>query len=140
MAISTWFDDVALLEALTRAMFESGGFMGAAVDAKWPAFRSAFHNFEPIQVACMDEDDIERLQADPRLIRNRRKIRATVNNARRFCQIAAMHGSFSRWWQTAANLTTVELREQMLRDGLDLVGLALAARVRETFDSMTGVR
>ena len=74
-------DESALFEALTLGVFEAG-LSWSVVFGKRDAFRSAFHDFDPEQVAAMTESDIDRLVQDPSIIRNRAKVRATVENAR----------------------------------------------------------
>ena len=58
-------------------------------------YRKAFANFDPEKVAAFTEADVERLLQDPGIIRNRRKIRAAVCNARVFREIAGECGSFA---------------------------------------------
>jgi len=74
-------DESALFEALTLGVFEAG-LSWSVVFGKRDAFRSAFHDFDTEQVAAMTESDVDRLVQDPSIIRNRAKIRATVDNAR----------------------------------------------------------
>ena len=64
---------------------------------KRAAFRAAYAEFEVDRVAGFGPDDIARLLADPGIIRNRLKIDAAVENARRIQAIRASHGSFSNW-------------------------------------------
>ena len=64
---------------------------------KRAAFRAAYAEFEVDRVADFGPDDIERLLADPGIIRNRLKIDAAVENARRIQAIRASHGSFPNW-------------------------------------------
>jgi DNA-3-methyladenine glycosylase I len=45
-------------------------------------YRAAFAGFDPEAVAAFDDRDVERLLADPRIVRNRAKITATIGNAR----------------------------------------------------------
>ena len=47
-----------------------------------PAFREVFHGFDVERVAAMTDSDVERLLGDPRIIRHRGKIEATIQNAR----------------------------------------------------------
>lgn len=47
-----------------------------------PAFRQAFHGFDPDRVAAFDDTDIERLLLTGGIVRNRRKIEAAITNAR----------------------------------------------------------
>ena len=54
----------------------------ATILRKRPAFRAAFAGFEADAVARFGDDDVERLLADAAIVRNRRKIEATIGNAR----------------------------------------------------------
>lgn len=112
--------DAGHLDLLSRKVFHSG-FSVRAVNAKWPVFRELFHGFEPVQVASMDESDVETIAADPRVIRNRRKLRAVIRNARHFCEVAATHGSW-RAWLHGTRAMPYELRADTLRACLDLCG------------------
>lgn len=68
------------LENMSRAVFTAG--MGAAViDRKWPGTVEAFGGFDPAKVAALTPGDVERLVADTRVVRNRKKIEAIVHNA-----------------------------------------------------------
>lgn len=60
-------------------------------------YREAFMNFNPVAVARFNETDVERLMQDVRIIRNRLKITATINNALRFQEVQAAFGSFSNY-------------------------------------------
>lgn len=71
----------ALFERLSLEAFQSG-LSWITVLRKREAFREAFTGFDPVAVAAYRPDDVERLMADARLIRNRRKIEATIANAR----------------------------------------------------------
>ena len=79
------------LEVLSKAVFESG-MSWAIVEAKWPGFREAFSGFEPATIASYSPDDLDRLMADTRIIRNRRKVEATVHNARAMVEIEQKYG------------------------------------------------
>ncbi|WP_202916013.1 MULTISPECIES: DNA-3-methyladenine glycosylase I [unclassified Mycolicibacterium] len=74
-------DDAVLFEVLALTYFENG-LSWAAVFDKRSNLRSAFRGFVPAAVAAMTPNDVERLMADTNIIRNRRKIEATVHNAR----------------------------------------------------------
>jgi 3-methyladenine DNA glycosylase Tag len=84
------------LEVLTKAVFQSG-MSWRVVEAKWPGFQEAFDGFDPKTVAAMSPDDIDRLAADTRIIRNRRKIEATIENAGTIVEIDERHGGMNRW-------------------------------------------
>ena len=74
-------DETALFEALVLTYFENG-LSWATVFDKRDNFRAAFDGFDPAAVAAMTSGDVERLMADTSIVRNRRKIEATVHNAR----------------------------------------------------------
>ena len=73
--------DRALFERITLEGFQSG-LSWIVVLRKRPAFRGAFAGFDPDAVAAFGGDEVERLLADPGIIRNRMKIESTVGNAR----------------------------------------------------------
>jgi DNA-3-methyladenine glycosylase I len=74
-------DDRALFEKLSLEAFQSG-LSWATILRKRPAFRAAFDDFDPGAVAEYGERDVERLMNDAGIVRNRRKIGATITNAR----------------------------------------------------------
>lgn len=74
-------DETGLFERLSLEAFQSG-LSWATVLRKRPAFREAFANFDADTVAAFTDVDVERLLTDDRIIRNRRKIEATLTNAR----------------------------------------------------------
>jgi DNA-3-methyladenine glycosylase I len=74
-------DESAMFEALTLGVFQVG-LSWAIVFGKREAFRRAFHGFDISRVAAMTGRDVDRLQQDPSIIRNRGKIQATIDNAR----------------------------------------------------------
>ena len=73
------------------------GLKHALVDARWPAFEEAFHGFDPRRVALMNDEDIERLMGDARLIRHLGKLRAVPANAAAMRVIGAEAGGFGAW-------------------------------------------
>ncbi len=74
-------EEAELFEALVLTYFENGLSWGTVFD-KRDNLRAAFRGFDPAAVAAMTEDDVERLMGDTSIIRNRRKIEATLHNAR----------------------------------------------------------
>ena len=74
-------DERGLFERLSLEAFQSG-LSWATILRKRPAFRKAFDDFDPDTVAAYDEGDVERLMSDVGIVRNRRKIEATITNAR----------------------------------------------------------
>ncbi len=74
-------DERGLFERLSLEAFQSG-LSWATILRKRPAFRKAFDDFDPDTVAAYDEGDVERLMADAGIVRNLRKVEATITNAR----------------------------------------------------------
>lgn len=74
-------DERGLFERLSLEAFQSG-LSWATILRKREAFRAAFADFDPDAVAAFDDDDVARLMADAGIVRNRRKIDATIANAR----------------------------------------------------------
>jgi DNA-3-methyladenine glycosylase I len=72
-----------------RTLFEFLILEGAQAGLSWrtilqkqEGYRVAFSGFDPVVVAQFDDADVERLLADPGIVRNRAKIAATIGNAR----------------------------------------------------------
>lgn len=84
-------DEQGLFERLTLEAFQSG-LSWATILRKRENFRAAFAGFHPETVAAFGEDDVERLLADAGIIRNRAKIRATINNAQATIDLRAEGG------------------------------------------------
>ncbi|WP_144717475.1 DNA-3-methyladenine glycosylase I [Agrococcus jejuensis] len=74
-------DERGLFERLSLEAFQSG-LSWRTILAKRPAFRAAFADFDPDAVARFGDDDVARLMADAGIVRNRRKVDATIGNAR----------------------------------------------------------
>ena len=73
-------DERGLFERLSLEAFQSG-LSWATILRKRSAFRVAFDDFVPDRVAAYDEGDVARLMGDAGIVRNRRKIEATIANA-----------------------------------------------------------
>ena len=86
-------DDAEYFERMSRALFSSG-LNWTMVDKKWPNFRKAFAAFSPDKVAKMTEKDVKSLMGDAGIVRNERKIRATIHNAGQFVALKREFGSF----------------------------------------------
>ena len=89
-------DDRKLFEFLVLEGFQAG-LSWATILRKRENFRKAFHGFDPERIARYTARDVKRLMADAGIIRNRQKIDAAVNNARRFLEIQKEFGSFDAY-------------------------------------------
>ncbi len=80
-------------------MLESAqaGLSWATVLNKREGYRKAFAGFDPEKVAKFSAKKIEALLKDPGIIRNRLKVNAAVNNARRFLEVSREFGTFSNY-------------------------------------------
>lgn len=96
-------DDAGYLGQMTKAIFRSG-FSWRVIRSKWPNFQWAFDGFDVEKVAAYDERDVERLLADSGIVRNGRKIEATIQNARIVSDLAAEHGSFFAYLRSLDHL------------------------------------
>jgi DNA-3-methyladenine glycosylase I len=90
------YDDRLLFEFLTLESAQAG-LSWYTVLKKRENYRKAFENFEPEKIAGFDRARIEALLLNPGIIRNRLKIEATVNNARKFLEVQAEYGRFSAY-------------------------------------------
>jgi DNA-3-methyladenine glycosylase I len=73
------------------------GLSWSIVLNKREGYRRAFAGFDPERVARFNSRSVARLLLDPSIIRNRLKIEAAVNNARRFLEVQEQFGSFDRY-------------------------------------------
>lgn len=86
-------DDRTLFEFLTLEGFQAG-LTWELILKRREALRKAFDNFNPEKIARYDDEDVKRLMANPKVIRNRAKILATINNALRLKEVQKEFGSF----------------------------------------------
>jgi DNA-3-methyladenine glycosylase I len=89
-------DDRRLFEKLCLEGFQSG-LSWLTILRKRENFRHAFAGFDPAAIADFGDDDVERLMADAGIVRNRAKILATINNARRYPELVAETGSLAAY-------------------------------------------
>lgn len=89
-------DDNALFERLVLEINQAG-LSWLTILKKRAAFNAAFDGFDIDTVAAYGEADVARLLADAGIIRNRLKVRAAIENAKRIQQLRHTHGSFKAW-------------------------------------------
>ena len=87
-------DDRRLFELLVLESFQTG-LSWYTILAKREGFRTAFDGFDYRLIAAYDDAKVEALMQDVRIVRNRRKILATIQNAALFMEIQQEFGSFS---------------------------------------------
>src|SRR5229473_4681549 len=89
-------DDDRLFERLVLEINQAG-LSWLTILKKQEAFREAFRGFEIDRVARFSTKQRERLLHDEGIIRNRLKIDAAIENARRMIKLRNSHGSFAAW-------------------------------------------
>lgn len=83
--------DTALFERITLEAFQSG-LSWLTILRKRPGFRLAFAQFDPEVVSVYGAADIDRLMGDASIVRNRRKIEATIENAKALMRLRDARG------------------------------------------------
>jgi DNA-3-methyladenine glycosylase I len=92
-------DDQKLFEFLILEGAQAG-LSWETILRKRDNYRLAFDQFDPARVARYTDADLQRLLANPGIVRNRLKICAAVNNAIQFLAVQEAFGSFDRYlWQ-----------------------------------------
>jgi DNA-3-methyladenine glycosylase I len=89
-------DDRALFELLLLEGFQAG-LSWRTILHRRAGMREAFDGFDPQLIAAYDEQRIEQLLQDARIIRSRAKVRAAIQNAQAYLRLVAEHGSFAEW-------------------------------------------
>jgi len=130
-----------------RRLFEMLILEGAQAGLSWltilrkrEQYRRAFGDFDVERVAAYSEDDVQRLLADPGIVRNRLKIKSAIRNARGILAIMESFGSFDSFiwryvdnaprqnaWKTLAELPArTEISDRLSRDlkkrGFNFIG------------------
>jgi DNA-3-methyladenine glycosylase I len=89
-------DDRVLFERLVLEINQAG-LSWLTMLKKREAFTKAFADWDIDKVAAFGDEDVQHLLNDPGIIRNRLKIAAVIENAKRIQDIRREHGSFSAW-------------------------------------------
>ncbi len=89
-------DDRLLFEFLTLEGAQAG-LSWITILRKRQAYREAFAGFDPEVVARFGRAKVEKLLANPGIVRNRRKVESAVTNARAFLKVQEEFGSFAAY-------------------------------------------
>lgn len=122
-------NDRKLFEMLTLESMQAG-LSWITVLKKREAFREAFDGFDPAKVALYGDAKVQELLENEKIIRNRLKINAAVNNAKVYLDVSAKHGSFDQFiwnyvnyapivnhWETIQDIpATTPLSDQISKD------------------------
>ena len=130
------YDDKDLFELLILESFQAG-LSWECVLNKRENFRHAYDNFDIDKIVCYDETKINELKENKGIIRNKLKIKASINNAKIFKKIEKEYGSFSKYiWSFTNNKiiyeigkTSSELSDKISKDlkkrGMTFVGTTI---------------
>lgn len=106
-----------------RLLFEMLILEGAQAGLSWETilkrregYRKAFHQFDPLTVSKMTDQELESLREEPNIIRNRLKIYAARQNARVFLEIQKEFGSFDRYLWNFVNGRAIVTRRKRLEE------------------------
>lgn len=133
------YDDHILFELLILEMFQAG-LSWECILNKRESFRNSFDNFDCEKISNYDDEKIFELLNNKSIIRNKLKIKASINNAKIFINIQREYGSFSKYiWHFTNNkviynrdnvfVTHNELSDEISRDlksrGMKFVGTVI---------------
>lgn len=98
-------DLAGYLAVMSRAIFQAG-LSWKLIESKWPNYLRLFAGFDPTLVAAFGEGDVEEIMADGGVVRTRKKIEATIANARALLEIERTTGirPYLRSFATYADL------------------------------------
>ena len=100
------FDDKYLFEMLILESFQAG-LSWECILNKREEFRKAFDGFDIDKICNYDDKKIEELLANEKIVRNKLKIKASINNSKIFKQIQKEYGSFYNYLKTYTNSRTI---------------------------------
>ena len=134
-------------EHCDRRLFEFLILEGAQAGLSWITvlrkrenYRQLMHQFDPEAIAAWGEPELTALMQEPGIIRNRRKLAATGENARAFLRVQEAFGSFDQYiwrfvdgipvqnnWAALSEIppqtpTAVQMRKDLKRRGFTFVG------------------
>ena len=89
-------EDAVLFERLVLEINQAG-LSWLTILKKRAAFTAAFEGWDVERIAGYGDEDVARLLADPGIIRNRLKVQASIENAKRVLALRETHGSFAAW-------------------------------------------
>jgi DNA-3-methyladenine glycosylase I len=122
-------DDRKLFEFMVLDAFQAG-LSWKTVLNKRENFRKAFDNFDPVKISRYDDKKYNALLQDAGIIRNRAKIRGTIENSKAFLNVREEFGSFdhyiwsfvegkpivNRWISLSELPARTELSDRMSKD------------------------
>jgi len=121
--------DSYYLSEMSRRIFRAG-LKHSMVDAKWPAFETAFYQFNPVRVAMMSDDELDELMGNKAIIRHWNKIKSVRHNAGMVLEIQENAGSVGQWLAEWPEDDTAGLWLTLKKRGAQLGGNSAAYFLR----------
>lgn len=109
------YDDETIFEFLVLESFQAG-LSWYTILKKRENFKEAFDDFDYNKIAAYSDEKAEELMQNSGIIRNRLKILATVNNAKRFMEVQKEFGTFSEYIWSFVNGKPLINHPQTLKD------------------------
>lgn len=135
------YDDNKLFEMLILEGAQAG-LSWLTILKRREGYRRAFEGFQVEKVASFNEEKIEQLMQDARIIRNRRKIESAINNAKQFIKVQNEFGSFSNYiwgfvdgnpiinhWKSVSEIPTKTLLSDRISTDLKKRGFSFVGSV-----------
>lgn len=124
-------DDRRQFEFLTLETMQCG-LSWLTVLRKREAMRAAFDGFDPHIIANYDDIRLEKLMTAPGIIHSAGKLRAMVNNARCFLEIANEFGSFDAWfWSFSDGKTLIYTENRALMPAKNILSEKISASLKK---------
>ena len=117
------------LSKFTEMIFKAG-FAWKVIDTKWPGFEEAFKGFDVNACAHMDDEWVDALLKDTRIVRNPQKVMTVQPNAQMLLDLAAEHGSAAKFFADWPDTNYVGLLELLNKRGKRLGGTTAAIALR----------
>ncbi len=108
-------NDNELLEMLILEIFQAG-LSWECILNKREYFRKDFDNFDYLKISKYDEEKVNSLMNDKNIVRNRRKIVASINNTKVFMNIQKEFGTFSKYIWQFENMPKNDLANEVAKD------------------------
>lgn len=109
------YDDTKLFEMLILEGSQAG-LSWETILKRRDEYRKSFHDFDPVKVARMTDDELDGLLQNQGIIRNRLKIYAARQNALVFLKIQKEFGSFSKYIWNFVDAKPNSMRRESLKD------------------------
>jgi 3-methyladenine DNA glycosylase Tag len=94
------------LAVMSKAVFQTG-MSWRVVEAKWAGTLEVFRDFDPQTLLELTPDDVDAIAIDTRITRNRRKVEATIANAKRLLELDEAHGTFQNYLRSHADFDSL---------------------------------